>query len=111
MFTTDICVYFLCKSLVTKVKLSEVRLKNGVCVCVLDYHEDVVSIFFDNKLFMFKLSFLLMTTVFSHSSPARISLCSFPVCHCFVLSNFVTVVCHHSCGLLGSSQTNMCTRH
>lgn len=36
MFTMDMCVYFLCKSLATKVKLSEVTLKSCVCMCVLD---------------------------------------------------------------------------
>lgn len=34
MFTMNMCEYFLCKSLATKVKLSEVRLQK--CVCVLD---------------------------------------------------------------------------
>lgn len=34
MFTMDMCVYFLCKSLATKVKLSKVRNYLCVCVCV-----------------------------------------------------------------------------
>lgn len=33
MFTMDMCVYFLCKSLAAQVKLSEVRLKNCVSTC------------------------------------------------------------------------------
>lgn len=32
MFTMNMCEYFLCKSLATKVKLSEVRLQKCVCV-------------------------------------------------------------------------------
>ena len=103
------CVYFLCESLATKHKLSEVRLKSCVCVCVcvcvcarvcVCVCVPVACPPHDNSVFPPNTCLL----VFLSALPPG-------VCHCCASSIFVTVVCHHSCGSLGRSETNMRTRH